>query len=364
MDRIVLRRFWMALWGGAARALRRGRGPCLTPREPGATFEGVSRWLLALRCGLRAGALASCAAASVALTSAACAPSRGVPAAAPDVTPATFAVRLVEAKRPGDRGMLSTTVRSWRTTVVTEDGRIVKREDHERAVDLEAIAEVIRVDGGGAPVSLAYTVEHLVVETPAGRTEVLPGGWVVSAERGGGRLTLHSAEPLPVEARAALDDILSPLPAEATDDEVFGAQEPQPIGVTWPVNAALAARELRRLDLDVPAESVRGQSRLVGLVEVGGQVYLDLAGELAIHDARLLSVPGAHPETAELRSTYHRRLPVDLPGSPRASGAAEVDATLRVDMDVTATIALGPGREGRLTATSRRETRRRYLPLD
>jgi hypothetical protein len=221
---------------------------------------------------------------------------------------------------------------------------------------------VIRVDGAGAPVSLAYTVEHLVVETPAGRTEVLPGGWLVGAERGGGRVTLRSAEPLPGEAREALDDILSPLAAEATDDEVFGSAEPQPVGAVWPVNAALAARELRRMDLDVPAASVRGQTRLAGLVEVAGQVYLDLDGELTIHDARLLDVPGARSEAAELRSTYHRRLPVDVRGP--ASRVAAVDATLRVDLDVKATIALGPGRDGQLTTSSHRETRRRYLPLD
>ena len=33
--------------------------------------------------------------------------------------------------------------------------------------------------------TLASTIEHLIVQTPAGRTEVLPGGWVVGAERDG-----------------------------------------------------------------------------------------------------------------------------------------------------------------------------------
>jgi hypothetical protein len=111
------------------------------------------------------------------------------------------------------------------------------------------------------------------------------------------------------------------------------------------------------MDLEVPAASVRGQTRLAGLVEVAGHVYLDLDGELTIHDPHLLDVPGARSEAADLRSTYHRRLPV-------GSGVAEVDATLDVDLDVTATIALGSGREGKLTSSSRRETRRRYLPLD
>jgi hypothetical protein len=252
--------------------------------------------------------------------------------------------------------MVSTVVRSRRTTVVVEGDRIVRREAEDREVELEAIVDVLRVDAAGMPLNLAYTIEHLIVQTPAGRTEVLPGGWLVSAERGGAEVTFGSAEPLPIEARKALDDVLSPLSSEHTDDDIFGTSEPQAIGTIWPVNAALAARELVRMHLGVPAEAVRGQSQLVGLVEVAGQVRLDVAGELSIRDARLIDVPGARPEAAELRSAYRTRIPLD-------ATSPEIDSTLRVDLDVTALVALGPDREGRMTTTSHRETRRRFVPL-
>jgi hypothetical protein len=251
--------------------------------------------------------------------------------------------------------MVSTVVRSRRTTVVVEGDRIVKREAEDREVDLQAFVDVLYVDAAGQPLSLAYTIEHLIVQTPAGRTEVLPGGWVVGAE-GQGRMTLRSAEPLPAEARKALDEVLSPLPSESTDDDIFGTPEPQAIGATWPVNAALTARELGRMNLDVPAEAVQGQSKLVGLVEVAGQACLDVAGELSIRDARMIDVPGARTDAAELRSSYRTLLPVDAtsPG---------VDSMLRVELDVTARIALGPDREGTMTTTSHRERRRRFMPL-
>ena len=311
----------------------------------------MTRRLLAFRCAVSVCALPACAVASIACGSSS---SSALPPVAPGVTPAAFEVRLERAQRPGDRGRVSTVVRSRRATVVTEGDRIVRREDEDREVDLEAVVEVLGVDAAGAPRSLAYTLQHLIVQTPAGRTEVLPSGWLVSAERGGAKVTLRSANPLPAEALKALDEILSPLPSESTDDEVFGTPEPRYVGAIWPVNATLAARELADMHLDVPAEAVRGESQLVGLVEVAGQVCLDVAGELSIHDPRLIDAPGT--ESAELRSTYRTLLPVD--GTSPA-----IDATLRVDLDVTTLVALGPGREGRMTTTSHQEKRRRFMPL-
>jgi hypothetical protein len=252
--------------------------------------------------------------------------------------------------------MVSTVVRSRRTTVVVEGDRIVRREADDREVDLEAIVDVLRVDAAGMPVNVAYTIEHLIVQTPAGRTEVLPGGWVVESEPGRDAPTFRSAEPLPVEARRALDDVLSPLSSGSTDDQVFGTTEPRAVGAIWPVNAALTARELGAMHLDVPAESVRGQSQLVGRVEVGGKVCLDVAGELSIRDTRMIDVPGARTDAAELRSTYRTRIPVD-------AGSAEVDSSLRVELDVTALVALGADRRGRMTITSHQETKRRFMPL-
>jgi hypothetical protein len=252
--------------------------------------------------------------------------------------------------------MVSKVVRTRRTTVVTDGDQIVRREDVDREIELEAIEDVIRVDDAGTPVGLAYTIQHLVVETPAGRTEVLPGGWLVSAEHGGGATIVRSAKPLPDAAKRALDDILSPLPSESSDDEIFGTDEPRAVGAVWPVNTALAARELGGMSLDVPAGAVRGQSQLVRLVEVRGQVCLEVAGELSIRDTRLLDVPGARPEDAELRSSYRTRVPLD-------ATSPEIDTTLHVEMDVAARVALGPDREGRLSTKSWQETRRRYMPL-
>jgi hypothetical protein len=252
--------------------------------------------------------------------------------------------------------MISTVVRSRRATVVMEGDQIVKREAEEREVDLEAIIEVLHVDGAGEPVSLAYTVEHLIVQTPAGRTEILPGGWVVGAEPSEDEVTFRSADPLPAEARKALDDTLSPLSSESSDDDIFGTTEPQAIGAIWPVNAARTAKEFRRMHLDIPAEAVHGRSQLVGLADVAGQVCLDVAGEVSIRDTRIINVPGARIDAAELRSTYRARLPLD-------ATSPAIDSMLSVDLDVTARVALGPGREGKMTITSHRERRRRFMPL-
>ena len=66
------------------------------------------------------------------------------PAVAPRVTPETFEVRLSRPHGAGDRGMVSTVVRSRRATVVVEGDRIVRREAEDRAsVPRGAVAEAV-----------------------------------------------------------------------------------------------------------------------------------------------------------------------------------------------------------------------------
>jgi hypothetical protein len=232
----------------------------------------------------------------------------------------------------------------------------VKRDEDSRHVELEAIEEVQRVDAGGAPVALEYAVESLTVETPAGQSEVLPRGRVVTAERGRGTVTFHASGPLPADAEKALGQLISPLSFETSDDDVFGTTEPRAIGAIWPVNAALAAKDLADEHFQVPVEGVSGRTQLVGLAEAAGRTCLQLAGELSVSASRHTGEPGAPTETLELRRAFRRLLPVD-------GVAPELDSTVAVDLDVTVVRTLGPNREARTTTTSHEEKRRRFTPL-
>ena len=299
------------------------------------------RLLHALQCTLAIGALASVACGRV-----------PVPPAAPNVIPAAFVVRMQRIQRPGDRGMVSIAVRTRRTTLTEEGDQIARREEESQDVELEAAEKVLRVDSTGEPLELEYTVEHLSVQTPAGRTEVLARGRVVIAERGREKVTFRSGEALSPEAERALGQILSPRSGTASDDDLLGTGTPQTIGAIWPVNAAVAARELGDASFPVPVEGVRGQTRLAGLAQVAGQTCLEITGEL---DARSPGIAGAPPGSREVRMTYRRLLPVD-------TAAPELDSALTVDMAVTVLQAVGTDREARTTTTAHQERRRQFTP--
>ncbi len=277
--------------------------------------------------------------------------------AAPSVVPATFAVRMHRARKPGDHGMLSAAVAIRRATITEEGDRIVKREEESRDVDLKAAVSVLQIDTTGEPVDLQLTVESLMVETPAGRRELLAGGRIVTLSRGKERVSYVTSEPLPPGAEKALDDIVSPHASPVTDDEIFGTREPQALGAIWPVNAALAAGELR--DLHVQPDDIHGQTRLVGLAQAQGHTCLDLTGEFFVSpvhppDRDGGDAPGPRSEY-EARVTHRGLFPVD-PAVPA------LDTTVTIELDVRVTTPLGPGRETRTTTTYHDEKRRRFTP--
>src|SRR5947208_2113827 len=116
------------------------------------------RLLYVLRCALSVCVLASvaCALRPVALSE----------------NPATYAIRIHRTQKAGDRGIVSTVVRSKRTMIMEEGDQIVKREEEGQEVELKAVVNVLRVDAAGEPLDLEYAIESLSVQTPAGRTEV------------------------------------------------------------------------------------------------------------------------------------------------------------------------------------------------
>jgi hypothetical protein len=281
--------------------------------------------------------------------------------AAPNVVPATFAVRLHRASKPGDRGTISSTVTKRGTLVVEEGGQIVKREEENSEVDLKGSLRVNGVDPTGEPVDLELAVESLIVQTPAGRREVLPRGQVVTIARGGEKVRYASADPLSSEAEKALDALVSPRRSQLTDDDVLGTREPQAIGGIWPVNATMAAKELAMADFQISPDDVQGQTRLVGLAEVSGHPCLDVEGELFVREARHTVRDGGaedpgSSQTYEVRITHRKLLPID-------AALPELDATHTIDVAFVITIPAGPGRELRTTSSGHEEKRQRYTPL-
>jgi hypothetical protein len=290
-----------------------------------------------------------------AIALAACGKPRLAPTA-PTVVPATFAVRLHRPMHAGDRGILDASVTTAHVTVAEEGEQIVRQEEERREVDLKASMKVLRTSPTGDPLDFELSVDSLVTRTAQGRRELLSGGKAVSVAREKDAVRYASSPPIPPEAEKALDAVFSPHSSEVTDDDIFGTRDPQAIGAVWPVNAALAAKELGALHLQIPPDAVSGDTRLVALAQVSGTTCLDVAGELFLRDARHTGPDGGPPtETYEVRASHRHLLPVD-PSLP------ELDGTFTLQIDMLSTSPLPGGREARTARSVREEKRRRFTP--
>jgi hypothetical protein len=317
----------------------------LDAAEARADGRRVKRLLHAL-CG---------APAIAAIALAACGPPHLLPLA-PSVVPTTFAVRLHRPQRAGDRGILAASATTSLTTITEEGDQIVRREEEHREVDLKAALKVLRVSPAGESLDLELTVESLVMQTAQGRHELLAGGKVVSVARGKDAVHYASPASLPPEAEKALDEVFSPHSSEVTDDDIFGIREPQALGAVWPVNAALAAKELGAFHLQIPPDGVSGDTHLVALAQVSGTTCLDVAGELFLRDVRHTGPDGGPPtEVYEVVTRHRHLLPLD-PSLP------ELDGTSTFHLDMVTTSPLPDGREARTSRSVRKEKRRRFTP--
>lgn len=154
-----------------------------------------------------------------------------------------------------------------------------KRSDAFKA-ELQGTIKVLAIDDHTKQsTKIQCTVEKL---TRDGQP-ILDPGTVVTAENTTGQ-TAFTVNGNPVERSVApvLDLLLSVHKAGSpSDDLIFGTDKAQPVGGTWPINAAAAAADTARDGLPVTQENFHGEAKLVGVKEVGGKQALDIAADMS-----------------------------------------------------------------------------------
>jgi hypothetical protein len=190
------------------------------------------------------------------------------------------------------------------------------------AGELRGTVKVLAVnEKTGAVTKLQCTVAKLAKDGK----EVCPSGAVMVAERAPHQpstMTVNG-QPVPLEVRELLGPMLGLGGPAATvsDDEVYGTDRPQPVGVARPIDKQFAERQVVE-DTRIPVVpgSTRGETKIIRMKSVGGVdamlVRLKLAYDLPpAKDAR----PGATPiEGGSISDTYEILLPVD-PSKPPIS---------------------------------------------
>jgi hypothetical protein len=101
---------------------------------------------------------------------------------------------------------------------------------------------------------------------------------------------------------------------------------PQAVGAEWPINGALAEKDLIERGIDIPTNGVSGKTKLTGAPSVNGVDCLDLQSKITVASLRSIKElpPGSTIKNGSIEVGFHMLLPIDETRTPPQS-----------DMDIT-----------------------------
>jgi hypothetical protein len=185
-------------------------------------------------------------------------------------------------------------------------------KQEEISVEFEAMAEVLDVDTSGEPVRLALTVSKFTKAENGATSELLKSGSVVLVDGGAQAPASLKGGQISDEARSAFNVIYSPhKPGAATDDDVFGTNEPKAFGESWPINAELASEDLKKSGIQISPEHLKGKTELVSKDRVGEADCLKVRAELMASGVAMKDLPaGATLDEGTMQATFDGCVPI------------------------------------------------------
>jgi len=221
-------------------------------------------------------------------------------------------------------------------------------------VELIALAKVEQVDELGRPTRVLYAVERCIMRQGEQATAPLGRGARIVAERfaGGTAFTVDGAAP-DAELHAALDLLIALPDPEASDEAVFGSDDPQPLAQPWPADRTAAAHRLVRQGIRAAESSIAGRAELRAVREVHGSRCLEVMLGLAAIDFAPAdeSLP---PDVRFANARYQHKRWRLLPLSPDAPPLADSIATW-IEFDMVSAGAVFRSR-------TQRKVKHKYLP--
>jgi hypothetical protein len=253
------------------------------------------------------------------------------PTTAPTTGPTTDAAKYpvrFKSDRAGQRYDATITVGYERERNGTRDGKSTWQQTEAFTLDLDGTVEVLEARDGDAT-KQAITVERFDRTEGINREAVVPPGSVIIVERGerSSKYSLKSGEIDPKKLRFV--EMISQLRSEdePSEDETYGPGAPQPVGASWPVNAARFARSLSSSFVAKP-ESVMGTVRLIAVEQNQARTCLHVEAEASASDVRLASLAKEWKQTVgNVHTGFALLLPMDE-SEPIGGGSAFYEVNL------------------------------------
>lgn len=262
----------------------------------------------------------------------------------------TYAIHLTRPSHAGERWHVVADDTTDKT--VTQDGTVV--QEKHRVLHLDGVYTAVAVDDRGRPLRDHYDVKELTADgQPLASAGV--GIDVTRAGREEDAVVLVGGAPATAEVMDAIRTLLTVRSGGATDDEVFGTEQPQAVGAHWAVDTRLAHDDLLQ-DAGIDATTVTGDVWLAGLTRANDIDCLDVRAKLALDGLALPNLPkGSVVDLGHADVDMEATLPFDA----RPVRATEA---LTMSMKVRVRVPTPEGREATLSVTMTSKRTARYSP--
>ena len=212
--------------------------------------------------------------------------------------------------------------------------RVLTDTDTTMDVEVDAVAEVLAVDGKQQGVRMAYAIERAQKTENGQTTELLGRGRVVTVEhRGGHAVYLVDGEKPPRPLEEALGIVISAHePNSATDDEIFGTRERKKVGDEWGINTEAAAKDFTSRGVKIDPQSIQGVTKLVAAKTHEGVKVVELTGKLHIGNITLPLPAGARVDKSFVEALFWGYFPQDTKAPRRVSESMLLKTGFQVRM--------------------------------
>jgi hypothetical protein len=167
------------------------------------------------------------------------------------------------------------------TSTFTIQGKAPQRQEKIFAVQIEGSIKDLEIDRKSHQATkLELTVKKCLRDE---KPFFDPGTIVLAEDKGGNTAFSVNGTPVAPDDAIALGLVINTYHSgEPTDGEMFGTDQPQKVGGSWPINADAAVSGARKNGVPVTRDQIKGESKLVSVKNIDGVEALEVEATMEV----------------------------------------------------------------------------------
>lgn len=239
--------------------------------------------------------------------------------------PQLYPVNLSPAFKVGQKFSLVSdlTERTGSHTVITLPG-IASPQNDDRSEDiaahLEGDAEVLGIYPNGGIQKLSLTIKVVKASKDGKTVSGLPAAGVKIVAATEGEQTAISVDGKAADAGLTqiFNELLDLHEEKLPPQDLFGANTPEPVGGTWPVNSSAVEASLKKSS-GGEVKDIKGTMKLAAVTGTGASQVLEVSGEISVASLKLPLPAVITIDSGTITSNLSFSIPVATSGALKTS---------------------------------------------